>query len=324
MRAIRLAPIIVSTTGILALWSNAVRSYETELEALNAPAANQAIGRHDRDIAERTGMSGRHVYTSKEVSRAVRLAQHDPSVASAGNPTIAPLQWAGLLLNIFEKDGKKYMKSCTAQFISSTVVLTAAHCVQDEETAVWYDPNRMYFLLQYQNDSFSQAYRPVCLSRFDGWWSPQLKSSQTTEEKNRARRDRYQWDYAMILVDRPSSSGFYKWEVNWQGKYRTATATGYPGAMLGGQIIQRALGEIVSVNVAPPQVVALKHNQVNLTQGSSGGAWVANFSKDDDANHNIIISLTSFISGVQPGVSFGPYLTSDFKQLFDYVSKGCP
>jgi hypothetical protein len=100
--------------------------------------------------------------------------------------------------------------------------------------------------------------------------------------------------------------------------------TGYPGAMLGGQIIQRALGEIVSVNVTAPQVVALRHNQIKLTQGSSGGAWVVNFSKDDDANHNMIISLTSFISEVQPGVSFGPYLTSDFNQLFDYVSKGCP
>jgi hypothetical protein len=143
---------------------------------------------------------------------------------TTGNPTIAPLKWAGLVLNYeaHEKDGKKYSRACTGQFISPRVVLTAAHCVQDTDTGGWYDLQKMYFLAQYQNNTFSRSYRAVCASRFDGWWPPQLRS-QDPEEKNRAGQSRWQWDYAMILVDRDSATGHYKnWVVDWQGKYSEA------------------------------------------------------------------------------------------------------
>jgi hypothetical protein len=73
-----------------------------------------------------------------------------------------------------------------------------------------------------------------------------------------------------------------------------------------------------------PNEYVLKHGQAKFTQGSSGGAWVANFGNKVDADHNIIVSVTSVGIPKKLGLSFGPYFTSDFKRLFEYVGNGCP
>ena len=49
-----------------------------------------------------------------------------------------PLKWAGKLF--FEKPQGSYV--CSGQFITSYVILTAAHCLRDDETGDWFDdPN---------------------------------------------------------------------------------------------------------------------------------------------------------------------------------------
>jgi hypothetical protein len=323
MRAVRYFLAIMLTVAIVG-WLNAAPSHGVGSDATDSSARTQQIAPRNHEIAASTNWIKGMTTRSREIPHpALRVAQSDPDVSATGNPTIAPLKWAGLVLSYaaFEKDGQKYNLQCTGQFISPRVVLTSAHCVQNDETGAFYDLKKMYFLAQYQNHSFSQSYRAVCASRFDGWWPAQLRS-QNTEERNRARQNRLQWDYAMILVDRSSATGYYKkWEVDWQGRYRGATATGYPSAMLRGEIIQKADGEIFFPRF--PNVVGLRHNHPGLTQGSSGGAWVVNFNQQEDTQYNLVVSVTSFVIQQQSGVSFGPYLTSAFYRLFDYVSKGC-
>jgi hypothetical protein len=249
-------------------------------------------------------------------SEKMRLAQNDPDLSSTGNPSTAPLKWSGLLLNkdIGSSDGRKYEGRCTAQFISASVLLTAAHCVQDYKTGSWFDIGKMYFLLQYQNLDFSRAYRPLCLSRFDGW-SPNSRE---------ALQSRSQWDYAMILVEGQSLTGHFNWEVDWVGKYQRATMTGYPNALLKGQIVQQVQGTLVPVSGRRNLVSLSRPDHPNLREGTSGGAWVVNFDKSEAAGYNLIIGVTSYYELGSPGVMFGPYLTSDYRSLFDHVSKRCP
>jgi hypothetical protein len=77
--------------------------------------------------------------------------------------------------------------------------------------------------------------------------------------------------------------------------------------LLGGAVIQAARGEIFG----PPDL------------GSLNVIGVANFGREEDADHNLVITVTSFLRPSQPGISFGPIPTSDFVRLFEYVSKGC-
>jgi len=118
-------------------------------------------------------------------------------------------------------------------------------------------------------------------------------------------------------------TGYFKFAVDWKEQFKGAVVTGYPGAILGGKVIEAAYGDLVPLSPAL-NIVSIKHGQIKFTQGSSGGVWVANFSGQQNDTTNIAISLTSFGSQSSPGLSFGPYFTSDFKRLLEYTSKGCP
>src|ERR1700753_1905945 len=73
-------------------------------------------------------------YTSKPTKNDVRLAQNlvvDAREATSGNPALVPLTWVGILVipNPAPKSPNA-VTLCTAEFITSTVLLTAGHCLQ--------------------------------------------------------------------------------------------------------------------------------------------------------------------------------------------------
>ena len=253
-------------------------------------------------------------------SSTVAAAQDNQQPLIAGNPAVAPLKWVGLL--VF-KNAKGETFSCTAQFISPKVLLTAAHCIRDNKTGEWYDTGKMFFFLQYQNDNYSDVYSVICASHLAAY-APKLSPSASDDEKEAAAANAWQYDFAMLLVNHESITGHLKVETDWLGKHPRAVQIGYPGAIEGGMIIQRDPGWL-ALSLSEPNEIILMHDNPNMTQGTSGGAWIANFSATGNPDENVVVGVTSFGVPSWPGVTFGPYLRQEyFGGLFDYVSKGCP
>jgi V8-like Glu-specific endopeptidase len=196
---------------------------------------------------------------------------------------------------------------CTAQFVAQNVLLTASHCVQGMKPPYAYHKNFM-FDLQYEKGTSSRKYGTKCVANKKAWAQDSAA--------------RYLWDYAMILTDAPSDSGWFGLEWNWSNKYRRATKIGYPSGSFNGQIIQVDAGPL-SVTKG---LVEMHHGNKQVQHGSSGGGYVGDYSTDGKSNANHIISSESFSRGEEgetSGISYGPYYTEELLSLLNYTKAGC-
>ena len=114
---------------------------------------------------------------------------------------------------------------CSGQFISPNVVLTAGHCVQDQQTGQYH--GNFTFFLQYKGGQYLQAYDWDCAATKTGW---------VTEG--------HRWDYAMIRVKEKSVTGYLGWKYGWRN-YDSAVIAGYPMDIAGGEAVQEELGPII-------------------------------------------------------------------------------
>lgn len=273
-----------------ATWTPAAMERATQLPRPNVdPEAVRAAGRTG-ERAARPDIPG--------ISEAKDLAG-SPGERAAGNVYEKPLYWAGKLF--FRKDGKDFV--CSAQFISPQILLTAAHCVRDGDTGAWAED--IIFALQYKSGEFSKIYDYECVATNNGWVQPGF--------------EKYLHDYAVIRVKEPSRTGYFGTHWGWAGQYNQAVKIGYPGGVSDGEIIQVEQGPIQFIE----GVVQIQHGNPADQGGSSGGAWIGGYSSGGGADGNYIISVESFGLDGQPGIDYGPYLTQDFKNLWDYGERGC-
>jgi Trypsin len=264
----------------------------------------------------------------------VRIAQANP-VVTTGNPSLAPLKWVGMLTNHAPSARNPNAQfQCTGQFIKPSVILTAGHCINDltsKPNGPGYDLTKQTFTLQYQNGEGSQVLRTKCALTSPGWKFPPNYENMTIEEQDVVIRAAGQHDFAMILVDGTSATGVMPYDLDWKGKWAAATRVGYPGDILSGQIVQQSRGIVFFVDAIPmfpgeslPNLVAHWQPLAGFTSGSSGGAWVGNYSSMESPNNNFLIAVTSFQNVTFPGVEFGAYLTAaEFNPLLAKVENGC-
>jgi len=220
--------------------------------------------------------------------------------SKSGPSYTVPLEWAGKIFFTTTAGDKV----CSGQFIAPRIVLTAAHCVRDYMTGTFYDS--LTFALQYQGGQFSHKYGAECVATPAGWVQPS--------------EERYASDYALLLTDKPSLTGNFGWQSDWDGSYDSAHKVGYPVDIASGEIIQVDQGPLI---VHGP-IVELKHGNPLNREGSSGGAWVGRYSASTKSDENYVISVSSFIHTDAPEVAYGPYFDHDFVRLLQYVNNGCP
>jgi V8-like Glu-specific endopeptidase len=204
----------------------------------------------------------------------------------ATNVNVAPYKFGGRLGIRFQAGSG----SCSGSFVGSTsVILTAAHCVQSAQTGEW--ARDLVFSRAHKNGA-SDLFGWTCVGTKRGW----------TNGGNR-----YKWDYAFIKVNRP-----YSGYLGMRGgtPFRTFEALGYPRNYGGTQVMHSVFGNLGAV---ANDIVEMNGNP--MTQGSSGGPWVGSGS-----------SVFSNVShGIQnrPGRVYGPRFDRETLDLFNYVNRGC-
>lgn len=258
--------------------------------------------------------------------------QNQPT--STGNPTVAPQKWVGRLVTPAPTaQHPNEVSECTAQFIAPNVLLTAAHCLRDlpdNPTGPWYDLTNQIFQLQYQAGVASQTFKTVCGAVNPQWTLPSNFSAMNTAQKNDAIAVASQHDYAMILVNGNSPTGTMPYMLDWKGKVNEVVRVGYAGDILDEEVVQRSPGIVFFANDIPlfdastPNLVVQWQSLTDFTNGSSGGAWVANYNSTEGANNNKLIAVTSFGNSSYPGATFAAYLTAaEFNPLLANVQGGC-
>lgn len=241
----------------------------------------------------------------------IRLAQTTVTaidIATIGNVAVAPLAWSGKLLFTMpvtvQRDGKTVTQEgfahCTAQFVAPRILLTAAHCLMDQD-GTEFNPDRRYFLLQYQSGSWSKQYKISCVA-FQTEYIVRADKIRTAAQLAEARDRALAFDFALMRVAEDSTTGFYELSPDWWGRISTATRTGYPAAVLQGQVVQQDEGMVMRLQDIPlyakrnstraPEVALISYNP-NILGGSSGGAIVGNFNVTGARNANYLVSITS-------------------------------
>lgn len=248
-------------------------------------------------------------------------------IGTAPDMSAPPLEWAGKLRGRMPGGDGFY---CSAQFIAPRVILTAGHCVKNLARNTF--NSNFAFFLQYKSGGWTHVYHGLCWSVPAAYSLPADYASQGRPQQQRDVFTADQYDYAMIYVDAPSATGsFPAWAGSWkEGDWHGATKIGYPADVAAGQLIQVAHGALIFANDIPilgvpafPRLLALWQDNPSLTEGTSGGGWVGNFSMAGGAQTNVLVSLTSFHFLNHPEMSYGPQFDSDlFKQMLAHVGAG--
>lgn len=222
---------------------------------------------------------------------------------------------------------------CSATLIRRSVIVTAAHCIQNFGSG-----NSLFSGFTF-TPAFYNGSAPYGNWAWESLVRPGSWANGTDTGSGAARNN----DLAVIALARNSQGQFigdrtgyltYAWNnYSFVSSSRTGnisvaalTTTGYPALLDSGRIMQRSDGPSYLTTVSGAKQI---YQGSNFTGGASGGAWIANFgyqnpifsggaSAGDAAAPNVIVGVTSWGSA-DPNSPKDNY-SSQFAQNTQYPS----
>ncbi len=212
------------------------------------------------------------------------------------DPSAAAPYWSAGRLTFRDNNG--IPSACTAQFVEdASVILTAAHCVMDEETGKWFSD--FAFERAYNDGAKAQTVGWRCVSLFDAFHDP---------------APNYAYDYAFILADGEDEEKPLEMTTGSPAD-KALTAIGYPANFGNGRFLYKVDGEWSEV---VDGIVTMKGNP--MRSGNSGGAWFTDFKVGGGAGENRVISLNSHHLEGNDEDENGPLFTADTSRLLAHVA----
>ncbi|PJI41292.1 MAG: hypothetical protein CTR54_12810 [Rhizobium sp.] len=212
------------------------------------------------------------------------------------DPSAAAPYWSAGRLTFRDNNG--IPSACTAQFVGdASVILTAAHCVMDEETGNWFSD--FAFERAYNDGANAQKVGWRCVSLFDAFHDP---------------APNYAYDYAFILADGEDDEKPLEMTTGSPAD-KALTAIGYPANFGNGRFLYKVDGEWSEV---VDGIVTMKGNP--MRSGNSGGAWFTDFKVGGGAGENRVISLNSHHIEGNTEDENGPLFTADTSRLLAHVA----
>ncbi|MEC3664983.1 trypsin-like serine peptidase [Bacillus subtilis] len=199
------------------------------------------------------------------------ISDGEPYEVNAGE---APYESGGKIFFTVGEGDKAQDKYGSAQFVGHCqMVLTAAHCVRDNETGNYY--NNLCFIKGFKlaEDKTVEGKKFV------------IEQAMTTD-KYVGKFD-IAYDYAFCRTKDSSPTWF---GLQTGIPHEKLHAIGYPSNFGEGKVMQGVDGTKSTINNG---VVRMKNNP--MRHGNSGGAWIANLCKDgcQGSSQNLVVGLNS-------------------------------
>lgn len=197
----------------------------------------------------------------------------------------------------FVEDGTT--KRCTAQFVDTNVILTAAHCVYDFDNQAWNS-----------NFTFWRAFDRGTAEQEVGWRCISIYREYHGDDEN------FALDYAFILTDVADDKTALSMRTG-SPPTKPLTTVGYPRNFGDGKRLYGVDGEWGSVDRG---IVTMTGNP--MRGGNSGGAWFSEFEGDGGTGKNLVFSLNSHHLEDNNTDENGPLFTVDTETLRTHVRDG--